>query len=53
MANYDTRKALGLRYHTSSTDKQATVITDMVEIIIQQAEALKELNERVEYLERK
>ena len=52
MAAYNTAQALALQQYAGRTDNLSVIFYDMTEVIIQQAEAIKKLNRRVEYLEK-
>ena len=53
MANYDMRRALSLRQYSSRSDNSAIVFSEMIEVIIELAQTIKELTERVCHLESK
>ncbi len=53
MANYSTTKALLLRGYSGLGSSTPGALDEIIETIIQQASAIKELNERVMNLERK
>ncbi len=51
--NYGKVRAVTLKQFLGHVDKPSTLLDQVIEITIQQAEAIEELNERVEYLEGK
>ena len=53
MTEYNTVRALALRQYAGRTDNLSVIFYDMIEVIIQQAKAIKDLNERLIYLEGK
>jgi len=54
MADYSDSYAKSLRqFRSTSVDSISTLLNGLIETAIQQAEAIKELNERLLWLERK
>jgi len=52
MINYDVRVAYGLRQYSSGNKSNLdSVISQMIDVIINQADTIKDLNDRILYLE--